>query len=115
MSYYSYKNSSVLIENGVPFVDEKKLEVDKKNNNGKEVINIHYDDNGKQFNETIFNNIRKYKQNTPLENTLKQNHLHTISDDIFSRLFQKNKSKKVKKNKTKKRKIKRRKINKKEK
>ena len=102
MSYYSsYKNSSVIVENGVPFVDEKKLEIDKKINNGKEVINIHYDDNGKKFNETIFNNIRKYKQNTPLENTLKQNHLHTISDDIFSRLFENKKSKKIKRNKKK--------------
>ena len=109
MSYYSYKNSSVIVENGVPFVDEKKLEIDKKINNGKEVINIHYDDNGKKINETIFNNIRKYKQNTPLENTLKQNHLHTISDDIFSRLFQKKKSKKSKKNKRNKKKTKRRK------
>ena len=99
MSYYSYKNSSVIVENGVPFVDEKKLEVDKKINDGKEVINIHYDDNGKHFNETIFNNIRKYKQHTSLENTLKQNHLHTISDDIFSRLFEKNKSKKINKSK----------------
>jgi hypothetical protein len=103
MSYYSYKNSSVIVENGVPFVDEKKLEVDKKINNGKEVINIHYDDNGKHFNKTIFNNIRKYKQNTSLEHTLKQNHHHTISNDIFSRLFGKKKSKRNKK-KTKRRK-----------
>jgi hypothetical protein len=98
MSYYSsYKKSSVIIDNGKPFVDEKKLEINI--NNGKEVI--HYDDNGTHFNETIFNNIRKYKQNTPLENTLKQNHLHTISDDIFSRLFENKKSKKNKKNKKK--------------
>ena len=101
MSYYSSYKNSVIVENGVPFVDEKKLEIDKKINNGKEVINIHYDDNGKKFNETIFNNIRKYKQNTPLENTLKQNHLHTISDDIFSRLFENKKSKKIKRNKKK--------------
>jgi len=102
MSYYSYKNSSVIVENGVPFVDEKKLEIDI--HNGKEVI--HYDDNGKHFNKTIFNNIRKYKQNSSLENTLKQNHLHSISDDIFSRLFEKKKSKRNR-NKTKKRKNKR--------
>jgi hypothetical protein len=112
MAYYSYKNSSVIVENGVPFVDEKKLEVDKKINNGKEVINIHYDDNGKHFNETIFNNIRKYKQKSSLEHTLKQNHHHTISNDIFSRLFGKKKSKRNKK-KTKRRKNKR-KIKKKE-
>jgi len=105
MSYFSsYQNSSVIIDNGIPFIDEKKLEVDI--NNDKEVINIHYDDNGKKYNETIFNNIRKYKENSPLENTLKQNHLHSISDDIFSRLFGNkkkkiNKSKKIKTNKNK--------------
>ena len=105
MSYYSsYQNSSVIIDNGIPFIDEKKLEVDKNIKNGKEVINIHYDDNGKKYNETIFNNIRKYKENSPLENTLKQNHLHSISDDIFSRLFG-NKKKKINKSKKIKRKI----------
>ena len=111
MSYFSsYQNSAVIIDNGIPFIDEKKLEVDiNNNNNGKEVINIHYDDNGKKYNETIFNNIRKYKENSPLENTLKQNHLHSISDDIFSRLFG-NKKKKI--NKSKKRKINKSKKNK---
>jgi len=102
MSYYSSYNSSVMIDNGKKkIIDEKTLEIDKNINNGKEIINIHYDDNGKKYNETILNNIRKHKENTPLEITLKQNHLHNISHDMFHKLFGKKNKKSKKSNKIK--------------
>lgn len=97
MSYYSSSYKSSVIHNG----KKSFIEIDKNINNGKEIINIHYDDNGKKYNETILNNIRKHKENTPLEITLKQNHLHNISHDMFHKLFG-NKKKKSIKRKTKK-------------